>query len=329
MKANNPYWRGPEFKNHSLDFFRSWERLRLLRGLRAIENLNIETGGWDPIMTHVIVKFFDLKTRKEYECQIDDPKRPQSIESVLKFLENRFMALESYESKTPQQATSTKRESAHNVNQNNKFEAKCKMCNITGHFTSQCKEFEKLSKTERFSAIKERRLCSNCLKSNHKTFECVSENRCKTCNGRHHSLLHNENFIKATKYEQKKTQNNEVVNAHAATNTINVQLATALIQVKSATGEKHMLRALIDQGSQSSFITENAADLLKMPRKHISVQIAGTGAIMQRAKHEININITPRHSSDFQLNANAIILNKVSDCITRASSWENHDHIHG
>lgn len=71
-----------------------------------------------------------------------------------------------------------------------------------------------------------------------------------------------------------------------------------------------MLRALLDQGSQSAFITEAAAQTLKIPRKDINATITGIGAVAQTAKSAIDLSVFPRFESDFIMNINAIILPK-------------------
>ncbi|XP_055307290.1 uncharacterized protein LOC129571509 [Sitodiplosis mosellana] len=59
---------------------------------------------------------------------------------------------------------------------------------------------------------------------------------------------------------------NSVVSANSSASNSRVLLATALISVKGKNNEKYALRALIDQGSQSAFITESAMQLLKLKR---------------------------------------------------------------
>lgn len=69
---------------------------------------------------------------------------------------------------------------------------------------------------------------------------------------------------------------------------------------------------LLDQGSQSAFLTENAAQTLKLQRKSIHAVISGIGAKAQRAKHTVDIQIFPRFESDFIISTEAIILPKLT-----------------
>jgi len=68
-------------------------------------------------------------------------------------------------------------------------------------------------------------------------------------------------------------QNREKVNTCVtATQTL---LATARIQVKSANGDFENLRALIDSGSQNTIISEEADQILKLPKIKTKTKISG------------------------------------------------------
>ncbi|XP_055309038.1 uncharacterized protein LOC129572946, partial [Sitodiplosis mosellana] len=82
-----------------------------------------------------------------------------------------------------------------------------------------------------------------------------------------------------------------------------------------------LLRALLDQGSQSAFITENAAQTLRLPRKRISAVVTGIGASEQMAKNTMQLAIFPRFESNFVINSEAVILSKLTQ-ITHAKCDE-------
>ena len=59
--------------------------------------------------------------------------------------------------------------------------------------------------------------------------------------------------------------------------TPDILLATAQVRVKSLHGEFIILRALIDQGSQITSISEEAAQILQLPRLKTNTIIQGLG----------------------------------------------------
>lgn len=58
------------------------------------------------------------------------------------------------------------------------------------HFLTQCDRFAKLNWRQRSEWASRSGSCRNCLKTGHTIAKCTSRYTCKTCKGRHHSLLH-------------------------------------------------------------------------------------------------------------------------------------------
>ncbi|XP_036317334.1 uncharacterized protein LOC118732308, partial [Rhagoletis pomonella] len=88
-----------------------------------------------------------------------------------------------------------------------------------------------------------------------------------------------------------------------------VLLATAQIRIKSANGEHILLRALVDQGSQKTTISEEASQLLNLPPMKSKTEIYGLGGTkVGVSKNKIKIQIQPRFSSDYLVTAEALIL---------------------
>lgn len=107
-----------------------------------------------------------------------------------------------------------------------------------------------------------------------------------------------------------------------------VLLATALIGVFGKNGNRVMLRALLDQGSQCAFITENAAQTLSLPRQKIEANIAGIGGKTQTAKWSVNLTIFPRFESSFSMATNAIVLSKLTRTARGEFNVSNLDFLH-
>lgn len=290
--------------------------------LAAIGNLNVETQNWDALITHILAKKLDNETRKGYECQLKNPKEPQKTDDLLKYIEARFMALESYGQEEPNEMKPTVQKNSPQSNKMKKIQQKCSYCSGQ-HTTAKCDTFLKLNEHERYAIAKEKKWCMNCLRDNHKTSECKVSYKCDKCQKLHHTTLHLESFKKNDKKSNANAGNSShSIQSMVANNQIGVLLATAVINVHSVHGTPLSFRALIDQGSQSAFITENAAQTLCLPRKKISAMITGIGQQIKNAKHSVKLTITPRMASNFILHTQAVVLEKLS---TNATSKYNSD----
>lgn len=189
---------------------------------------------------------------------------------------------------------------------------------------------------QRNNWAKSNKLCTNCLKENHKSSDCKNKFTCFTCK-KHHTLLHIDDF-KIKDYKSTSSSEKTKMSSHQATvenlqaltvhKNGNVLLATAIINVQNTHGINVILRALIDHGSQSAFITENAAQLLGLPHMKISATISGIGAQTKIASKSVQLRITPRYSSNFKLTVNAIILEKLTNVIQyNINNHVKYDHL--
>ncbi|XP_018377651.1 PREDICTED: uncharacterized protein LOC108770514 [Trachymyrmex cornetzi] len=104
------------------------------------------------------------------------------------------------------------------------------------------------------SLVKGELTCRLCM---HSVNKCTSSRDCKKCGKRHHTTIHDENKI-STKSETKTTSDSSV-------------------NVKVRDGQFISVRALLDPGSELSFITEELVNLLKLPRSHAAIPLLGIG----------------------------------------------------
>ncbi|XP_068224528.1 uncharacterized protein, partial [Palaemon carinicauda] len=78
-------------------------------------------------------------------------------------------------------------------NSANQYTRKCQLC--SGHHDlEECPQFLHRSVDERREFVKVNRLCFSCLGNNHTSKRCLNRRQCKTCNKRHPTTLHIENF---------------------------------------------------------------------------------------------------------------------------------------
>ena len=77
------------------------------------------------------------------------------------------------------------------------FEKFCEFCKKnTNHFISSCRDFASRELSERCSFVKKHELCFACLRKSHFSKDCQNRAQCKTCQGMHPTILHDESKIK-------------------------------------------------------------------------------------------------------------------------------------
>ena len=136
---------------------------------------------------------------------------------------------------------------------------------------------------------------------------CLSNRRCQTCSGRHHTLLHvnEQKNYKNTGMKKESSATKATMMTQESTST--VLLATAQVRVRSLHGEYIILRALMDQGSQTTSVSEDAAQLLQLPKRKTDVNLRGLGeTIVGVAKSKILLETRPRFFSSTKINPTEI-----------------------
>ncbi|CAG7728139.1 unnamed protein product, partial [Allacma fusca] len=149
-------------------------------------------------------------------------------------------------------------------------------------------------------------VCLNCLRKGHVAVQCESTN-CKRCNKRHHTLLHREDIKTDAK------QGPVSAFTTKSSSVSNVLLGTAVIRVMDNVGNLHDCRALLDSGSQASFVSTSCANRLNLPRTEAPTEVSGLAATgVAYASHSIVLCVTSRVYAGSQVNFDAFIVPKVT-----------------
>lgn len=228
----------------------------------------------------------------------------------------------------------------HVVSNNNNTETKpCPFCQKKDHKISNCKEFCKLDHNNRHNFVQTNKLCFNCLGINHSADVCRILARCRICKHKHHSLLHPKptsepiaSTSNATpevgsaalnvKTPVVESQSNGVKNVathfskQSASKPNQILLATALVSVQTKNGCRHTLRALLDQGSQASFITESAAQSLGLRRTSTRATIQGLGGDKSLgSKFIVSMKIQSCHDPHYTFQVSAHVLSAITSIL--------------
>jgi hypothetical protein len=284
--------------------------------LAALKALNRPVQHWDDILVTIIPDKLDFHSNREWQGKLGN-EMPDS-KTLLDFLENRYQHVASITAssanQTSQEKSGQNKSSKHQSSSNSVIINKqsCAFCKKTNHSLHQCTSFLRLSTDEKLKQVISLKLCENCLRGNHSTANCKSNNTCRDCKDRHHTLLHGT-----------KTQINDSVPSTSTVSHCNAQhsenlLLTAVVLVKDCHEKYHQCRALLDAGSQSNFITRHLTNKLKLKTIPITHKIIGINAQPSNVTESVNINIKSI-CSDYGSNLNCLVLSKITGNLPLAS----------
>ncbi|CAG9121872.1 unnamed protein product [Plutella xylostella] len=162
---------------------------------------------------------------------------------------------------------------------------------------------------------------------------CQSKGRCRICKGKHHSLLHARGTGSIEVVEEANLNANVGTSAVASTSTPQgedevkptvtcfssgrvykqVLLATALVKALSKNGDYYTVRALLDQGSQSSFVTEGTVQYLGLKKIPVKGHITGLGGSKNITTNSmVTIKMKSRVNPDLVFEVNAYVLKNIT-----------------
>ncbi|KAH9637209.1 hypothetical protein HF086_016231 [Spodoptera exigua] len=318
---------------------------------RTIRNMDIENLkekwqledklSWDPLVVHILMQKLDADTCQSFKESMEKPKEMPSLNELLKFIETKFMSMESganpnrprnsnsqqqnTQPKTVHNATYSKPKAQqqtspggaknmprtyHNKQTSHHSFITCPKCNKQ-HGLYNCREFLSMSPDERLKTANNLHVCLNCLFSHNGEKMHVGK-RCKHCDESHSSILHDA--IGLAKSKTNRVNVGQQVNTHLAHDNSNeVLLATAQVKTIANDGTIVILRALLDQGSQVSIITENAAQKLQLKRERMSAVVSGVGAsATTNCKGVLHLKCQAIYNN-FNININAFIMKKITN----------------
>ena len=289
---------------------------------RNLEALGCPTDQWGDLILHVMSRNLDSETRKLWDIYIAD-KSTITVDLMVKFVGQRCQSLESRRDmkkseKVPTPQNSGKKQAASHV----ATTSKCELC-CQDHFIWMCETFVSASPCERSTLVKQHNLCYNCLRSGHMASKCRSRN-CGRCGKRHNTLLHEDKSSEAsenTVHDEEKTEGPSSDQAQASshhagckpTDTSKVVLATASILVKDRQGKFQECRALLDPGSQATFMSQACVKRLRVKLSPTYLQVTGVNGGESFVTHSCaTINIGSRLDDEFSASAVVYVLPHVS-----------------
>lgn len=295
----------------------------------ALTNQKYAVDQWDPILLHLFEMKLDSQLRAQWELLVDTADDP-SVDNFLTFLTKFCNAAFAGQSGSGQEKANKKpfgrtvtMHASKTDQRDNKKQFTCQVCKATpGHLLIACPMFKDKTPKERYQVIKELRRCFLCF-SAHMVSQCKHTRVCSECKGRHHSLLHFENNIEtqpSTIVSNIETQPTTTVSTMFTSDNSSFQscvlMSTIAVLVQDASGQYQEARALLDSGSQSSFITEHYRNRLGLTRNKCSVAVqAMAGLQVPPIKARTQIIIRPVKNRTPQLTVDAFILPRITGLI--------------
>ncbi|XP_055527362.1 uncharacterized protein LOC129719983 [Wyeomyia smithii] len=226
----------------------------------------------------------------------------------------------------------------------------CPACEKEKHAMIDCPVFNGLDVKGSIEVVTDKKLCSNCFRSDHFARKCRSNFNCKQCSKRHHSMIHPGPFQANLSTENRPKVDNGPLGAFQISTAVvsqsacdtfslntavkeiskNVILSTVVLLVVDAYGQEHLVRALLDTRSQPNAISERFCQQLHLSRKVVNVPIAGVDGTTTNAKYQVRAEIRSR-VSEFKDILDFLILRKVtSDTLSKSfavSQWKIPDNV--
>ncbi|XP_058840840.1 uncharacterized protein LOC131696310 [Topomyia yanbarensis] len=331
------------------------ESAAALHGLVATRG---PTDSWSTILEHLLCTRLHHETLNMWEDHASTLEEP-SYSKLVDFLQRQMRVLESISVNhdiippviTPYVSGSASGSGASGNNQRYKRPGELRLC---AHAITEVPnahsierpavsmgQLKKLTLHERMNLVNTKRLCFNCLFSDHFVSNCPCQTSCHICLKRHHTLLHpgyvdnlpiyqNRGYDNAGEHPQYSTQTNVAtsiikpltsrsiapmegqtssVAPHARNN--NVFMLTVVLVVVDAYGQKHLARALLDCASQPNLISDRMAQILRLKRRKVNVQLQGPGSIAVRSSDSVFTKIYSR-KEDFSRDVEFLVLPRVT-----------------
>lgn len=264
----------------------------LSKNLRALEQLGQPTHNWDTLIVYMISLKLDAVSIREWErCKAG--KDVRTLPDLKTFLKTRAELLETLQVRQHDKKAYTKNTRGFLNTEASQDWMKCRICNKS-HYIQNCQEFLKLSIDKRREKLLALKLCLNCLRPGH-TDKVCRRTTCKKCQSKHNTLLHNERTTEQCHDKPGKSADSHAMSVYSAD--AEVLLSTAYIQILDSKNSPHTVRALLDSGSQSSYITKDLCEKLNLTTTKETITVCGLNNTLSNIEAKCDIRIESLHNN--------------------------------
>ncbi|XP_011685182.1 PREDICTED: uncharacterized protein LOC105448357 [Wasmannia auropunctata] len=305
------------------------------RAKSALERLNrSQEDMLNDILVYFVAQKLDAATRRAWKLKLGESSLPPTYPDLLRFLSARALALEEL---TPGSSSKpSKSSTVTSATVATTGDKPCSLCKRQ-HYINKCPQFVNKSASQRRDIIKSAKRCLNCLSHRHEIATCQSKYTCRICQQRHHTMLHIDSHSPATTkgttapVEQPSTSNSvdaasvvALASIPASATPSPVLLATAQVTLRSPSGRALVVRALLDQGSEVTFVTERVAQILRLRRVRTRTSISTVGGTTAGTCHHATyVEIAPRDCSGPAFSTLAFIMKSLTRYLPRSASIDS------
>ena len=278
--------------------------------------------------------------QRTFERSMEDTEIPKT-EDLMKFVRHQIRIVELYrpddykekdsygEKKADKSAANQKKSFVAGVSPKESKKPFCPKCE-KAHFLYRCPRFLAESSDRRFSFVKQKRLCYNCLSNLHLLPNCEVQVKCRTCKERHHSLLHLNQTSPSPSNKDSEHKNlkdksetdstgghNKLVSTTATSLTTStsemVLLGTAVVHIRGKNNKFFKVRSVIDPGSMTSLITQECSKRLGLVPTQTDSTLTGVGEKpMLEVEGATTCVIKPIFSPSPALSTTALIIPRIT-----------------
>ncbi|GFW50045.1 DUF1758 domain-containing protein [Trichonephila clavipes] len=259
--------------------------------LRALESLGVTKEKYAAMLFPLVESCLPAEILRAWERYVgysSDESGKKDLDSLLKFLSievssedriklarNSFDSKKSnYKNKLGNLSTTATAADLFNSNFKNRKDFKfknnnnnCIFCEKT-HASENCCEAASMLYEVKKNAVIKRGVCYICLKKGHMSHSCRSDVKCIICNKRHYAVLCSKLPLRSGLETESASIENSTPASSSSSNvlanqacTSEVLLQTLVVMLKNG-NHKSLVRALIDTGSQKSYILKSTAENL-------------------------------------------------------------------
>ena len=239
----------PESLENLLNSFNQNELALSALGITSIEG--------DFRWIHISSEKLDTVTARDWQLSNKDGKL-KTLQEFRQFLQQRAAALEAFQK--PQSPSVSSEERQKDTSNGQSYAGTSRDCPVCkqSHRSYLCPQFTSFEVSVRRETAKELHLCFNCFRHGHAIRKCSSKTVCRTCGQKQHTLLHDSNLKRPSRSDTSEFAGHQ---KDTTEYTPCSMLSTAVISIRDSFGKLVSCRAVLDSGSQMSFITQTLNEI--------------------------------------------------------------------